>query len=207
MAEKWEWNIGKGLRAVSIAVGVFGIALSVILFIIIFMALDDFENTISPKIVQVGNTMEHVRQGITTAQNEIDGMSGNLGEFKTSINAMQGSMNETGNIMLTLGLIDSQFVDVGREMIAASEGFSELSESLGESEEGMLEFKEEMETIKGDISAHQSSLVEIREMLINTIGMMKIGVFLYLLMNLALFGMLILNALSGMVPSKRQEDS
>ena len=207
MAEKWEWNIGKGLRAVSIAVGVFGIALSIILFIIIFVTLDDFEGVISPKIVQVGNTLEHVQQGITTAENEIDGMSENMGELKTSIGSMQSSMNETGKIMLTLGLIDSRFVEVGHEMIEASEGFGGLSESLGESEEGILVFKQEIEIIRRDITAHQSSLVEIREMLVNTMGMLKIGVFLYLLMNLALFGMLILNALSGMVPSKRQGGS
>ena len=208
MAKKSEWSLDtkKGLGIASIGVGIFGTVLTIILFLVMYFTIDQMEGTLTPQINQLGNSIDNVEKSIETAEGEMEVFASGFGTLGSSMKGIQDALEQTGGVIKTLGYLDTNLAKSGDDLIDASEGFGEFTASIQDTKEGILSFKSELSVIKNDLATHRRNLADIRDTLTDTMGMLKLASFLYLLVNLSMFGMLMLNALPIVMPKQQQED-
>jgi len=202
---EWSLDTRKGLGIASIGVGIFGTILTIILFLVMYITIDEIEGTLTPQINQLGNSIDNVEKSIGTAEDEMEVFATGFGTLGSSMEGIQNALEKTGSVVKTLGYLDTNLAKSGDELIEASEGFGEFTGSIQNIEDGIFSFKNELSVIKNDLATHRRNLADIRDTLTNTMGMLKLVSFLYLLVNLSIFGMLILNALPIVIPKQQKE--
>ena len=197
--------IKKLIYGIALAVGLFGILLTLILGFVVFGILDNVEKVSSIQIDSVILTLGDLEKSMSSVVNEVNNTNNTIVYAKDSISPFSSSLSKLSD---SLGSISDSFSVVGitvpfdevvSDLDDASLNLNELENSFDNHSSTLGDLKNNLNNVKSDISKAKNELSKSKKTIIKIFSDIKLAVVIYIFAQLSLFFVLVLVSIGQFV--------
>lgn len=203
-------SLKKNLAMVSGALALAGVALSGILFLVVYAALDSVEKEADKAIGEVANAVNSTAGVLQTLEKELNSTDSSLEDAGSASRDIGNGIREAGEgvqtlserlqILETLGILEVEGLKTaGSDLVDASDSLGQFSDGFADHRQNILEFKGNVQEIHASISNLHQNLRTTRLVLGQVFGGLKLAAALASFSLALLFGIVLLQSLPDLM--------
>ncbi len=199
------------MYSLSLFIGLIGIVLSWILIFIFYSAIDTLESTLGTQIDAASTTMLQVQQTVDSTGAEIIAVNTTLVSFETSLTSIQGSLNQTGNVLsdlglalrftggLNLGSFADSFASAGTDLKNSATEIGNTKNTFAAHRKNLADTSSKINGISQALGTQRSKLVGIKGSVSSLFSSLKLAILLLVILIDMAFLMLGINSIAGLL--------
>ncbi|MFH2105742.1 MAG: hypothetical protein ABII22_00635 [Candidatus Micrarchaeota archaeon] len=201
----------KYLYYISISVSILGILGTVILMMLSYYVLDTTHKETLNQLEQTDEVMMQIELSLDSSMNEISNLETTVDEMDLTIRQLKTSITMMGNTLKSFGQTVSGinfggligFQEEGRMMKETGDAFIQTGDSLDEinlkAHKGAIsKFKDEIAILKQEISDERSAMEGAQKTSNDVFLALKAMAIIFCILEIMLFGVILMNCLAGM---------